>query len=101
MSGLATDAAMALDFLHALRPPLLPATFERLEAVLPTNNVGLSVLAALKTKELGTLLGVSNVVELARIKTSLFHDASERYAPPPLGPNGERSWCAQRLASRQ
>ena len=89
VSGLATDAAMALDFLHALRPPLLPATLERLEAVLPTSNVGLSVLAALKTKELGTLLGVSNVVELARIKTSLSHDASERYAPPPLGPNGE------------
>ena len=88
--GLATDSAMAVDFLVALKPPLKDETIEVLRRKLPEHNLSLSTLSALKTKELGTLLGMEqSIAELARIKASIPSEPAERYAPPPLGPNGE------------
>ena len=87
--GLATDAAMALDFMAALKPPLQPATLACLRTKLPEHNLSLSILATLKTKELQQLLGIESIAEIARMRAALPSDPSERYAPPPLGPNGE------------
>lgn len=87
-SGAATDAAMAIDYLAAIDPPLQADTMEKLRSTLPASHVGLSTIAALGSEGLAEVAGISSAIERARI-ISAIGEPSRCYSPPPRGPNGE------------
>ena len=85
----ATDAAMAIDFLGSLSPPLLPESLAALKNKLPQHaGISVSVLAQLGLDGLKEVTGIESCVERARI-LSAVSDPTSAFAPPPLGPNGE------------
>ena len=82
---------MALDYLAAVEPPLHPETMRLLEATLPKNHAGLSVIATLGDDGLKEVTGIESVIERARILSAIGtgDDPKRCFAPPPRGPNGE------------
>ena len=84
-----SDAAMAIDFLTAMAPPLRPATLAALKSKLPQEpGISLSVLAQLGLDGLKELTGIDSIVERARILAAIGNPETA-FAPPPLGPHGE------------
>ena len=70
-SGAATDAAMAIDYLAAIDPPLQADTMEKLRSALPASHVGLSTIAALGSEGLAEVAGISSAIERARIISAI------------------------------
>ncbi len=89
VSGETTDAAMAIDFLAAVRPPLQPSTMEALRTILPAHpGISISTLSAMGGPWVKDLLKLDSTVEVSRIMSAIG-DPTTAFAPPPLGPNGE------------